>query len=294
MNLLSLRPDATTGSSKVRFVVLICTVGVIAALYFEIFKGLLHQWSTDSNFSHGLIIPFFCGWVVWLKRKELAVIPIKPSSFGLVPIILAITLLTIGNFGAELFTARISIVFLVAGLVIFLLGWRHFRSLLFVICCMFLMIPIPAIIFNQITLPLQALAARFAASILELLGTPVLREGNIIQLASMPLEVAEACSGIRSLLSLGTLAIIFGYLFEPAVWKRVLLAFASIPIAVGANAIRIVGTGLAVQFWDPDKALGFFHEFSGWLIFLFAFGVLMMLQKALQTHTPGAGNESPS
>lgn len=294
MNLLSLRPEATTGSSKVPFVVLICTAGVILALYFEIFKGLFHQWSTDSNFSHGLIIPFFCGWVVWLKRKELAAIPIKPSGFGLVPIVLAITLLTIGNFGAELFTARISIVFLVAGLVIFLLGWRHFRSLLFPICCMFLMIPIPAIIFNQITLPLQALAARFAASILELLGTPVLREGNIIQLASMPLEVAEACSGIRSLLSLGTLAIIFGYLFEPVVWKRVLLAFASIPIAVGANAIRIVGTGLAVQFWDPDKALGFFHEFSGWLIFLFAFGVLMMLQKALQTHTPAEGNEIPS
>ncbi len=294
MSILSVRPESTTSASKARLVVLTCTVGVIVALYFEIFKGLLHQWSTDSNFSHGLIVPFFCGWVVWQKRKELATIPITPSSFGLVPIILAITLLTIGNFGAELFTARISIVFLVAGLVIFLLGWRHFRSLLFVICCMFLMIPIPAIIFNQITLPLQALAARFAASILELLGTPVLREGNIIQLASMPLEVAEACSGIRSLLSLGTLAIIFGYLSEPSVWKRIVMAVASIPIAVGANAIRIVGTGLAVQFWDPDKALGFFHEFSGWLIFLFSFGVLMMLQKVLQTDKPGERNEIAS
>jgi exosortase len=293
MSLPSVKPEAITSSSKVRLVVSTCTIAVTVALYFEVFKGLFHQWFTDSNFSHGLIVPFFCGWVVWLKRKELAAIPVTPSSLGLVPITLAIILLTIGNFGAELFTARISIIVLIAGLVIFLLGWRHFHSLLFVICCMFLMVPIPAIIFNQITLPLQSLAAQLAASILELLGTPVLREGNIIQLASMPLEVAEACSGIRSLLSLGTLAIIFGYLSEPSAWKRVVIALASIPIAVGANAVRIVGTGLAVQFWDPDKALGFFHEFSGWLIFLFAFGAIMIVQKALQTHKPDEHHESP-
>ena len=158
---------------------------------------------------------------------------------------------------------------------------------------MFLMVPIPAIIFNQITLPLQSLAAQLAASMLELLGTPVLRQGNVIQLASVPLEVAEACSGIRSLLSLGTLAIIFGYISEPVGWKRVVLAVASIPIAVGANAIRIVGTGLAVQFWDVEKALGFFHEFSGWLIFLFAFGVLIILQRSLQGRKPIERTESP-
>jgi exosortase len=290
----SVTQEAIVGSNKLRLAVLICTVGVLAALYFQIFKGLISQWLNDSNFSHGVIVPFFCGWIVWLKRKELAVIPIAPSGFGLVPMILAIVLLTIGNFGAELFTARLSFIFLLAGLVIFLLGWRHFRVLLFAICCMFLMIPIPAIIFNQITLPLQTIAAQLAASILELLGIPVLRQGNVIQLASMPLEVAEACSGIRSLLSLGTLALIFGYICEPVVWKRVVLVVASIPIAVGANAFRIVGTGLAVQFWDAEKALGFFHEFSGWLIFLFAFGALMILQKSLQIHKPGEHNESPS
>jgi exosortase len=283
MSTSGITQESTTVWNPSRITLLACTLGVIIALYFGVFRGLIHQWSTDSNFSHGFIVPIFCGIVAWLKRKELAELPLAPSNFGLAPIAMAMVLLTIGNFGAELFTARVSFVFLVGGLVIFLLGWRHFRALLFVLLCLFLMIPIPAIIFNQITLPLQTLAASVAASVLELIGTPVLREGNVIQLASMPLEVAEACSGIRSLLSLGTLAIVFGYFLEPVVWKRVVLAASAVPIAVGANAIRIVGTGLAVQYWDAEKALGFFHEFSGWLIFLFAFGALMVLHKLIQT-----------
>jgi exosortase len=109
---------------------------------------------------------------------------------------------------------------------------------------------------------------------------PVLREGNIINLPAMPLEVAQACSGIRSLMSLTTLAIMYGYLVERRVWVRVALALASIPIAVAANGLRIVGTGLIVQYWDPEKAEGFFHLFSGWLVFVFSLLMLFALHRA--------------
>ena len=166
------------------------------------------------------------------------------------------------------FQDGISLLVLLAGLIIFFRGWPLFRAVLFPWAFLFLMIPIPAIIFNQITFPLQLLASKLAASILPLLGVPVLREGNIINLPAMPLEVAEACSGIRSLLSLATLSIVYGYLMESRIWIRVLLAIASIPIAVAANSLRIVGTGLLVQYWGQDAAEGFFHTFSGWLVFV--------------------------
>src|ERR1700680_3251468 len=130
------------------------------------------------------------------------------------------------------------------------------------------MVPIPAIIFNQITFPMQLLASRFASGVLSALGVPVLREGNILELPNMSLEVAQACSGIRSLMSLGTLAIIYGYFLEPKISRRVLLALAAVPIAIVANGLRVLVTGLLVQYWDPAKAEGFFHEFQGWVIFV--------------------------
>jgi exosortase len=189
--------------------------------------------------------------------------------------------MVVGSLGAELFLSRVSFLLVLAGLVIFFLGWKCFRAILFPWAFLLLMIPIPAIIFNQITFPLQILASKVAANTLPLAGVPVLREGNIINLPAMPLEVAQACSGIRSLLSLGTLAVIYGYLMESRNWMRTLLALASIPIAVVANSLRIVGTGLLVQYWDPDKAEGFFHAFSGWLIFVVSLGLLFLLHHLL-------------
>ena len=139
---------------------------------------------------------------------------------------------------------------------------------------MLLMIPVPTIILNQITFPLQLLASQVAASILPLLGVPVLREGNVMNLAAMPLEVAVACSGIRSLMSLVTLAIIYGYLLEKRLWVRWVLALAAIPITVAANDVRIVGTGLLVQYWDPEAAEGYFH--ASWGLIIFVISLLML------------------
>lgn len=255
----------------------IILLGLVAWLYIPILLPLAKQWWSDPNFSHGFFVPLFVGFVLWQDRRRLAAIPQTPSSWGLPIILLGICTLILGVFGAELFLSRFSLILLVGGLVVFFHGWKMLRAVLFPLLFLILMIPVPAIILNQVTLPLQFFASKLAAWSLPLCGVPVLREGNIINLPAMPLEVADACSGIRSLLSLTTLAIMYGYLLETRVWLRVVLALASIPIAVAANGFRIFGTGLLVQYWDPDKAQGFFHEFSGWLIFvvslLLLFGV---------------------
>jgi exosortase len=254
---------------------------LIGWLYSSILFHLAKQWSNDPNFSHGFFVPAFSLFVLWQDRDRLAREPRDPSSWGLLIVVFALVVLVAGVLGAELFLSRVSLLLLIAGLVIFLRGWHWFRAVLFPWAFLFLMIPIPEIVFSQITFPLQILASKVAALLLPLLGVPVLREGNVINLPAMPLEVVEACSGIRSLLSLVTLAIIYGYFVETRTWVRVVLALAAIPIAVAANSLRIVGTGLLVQYWDPDKAEGFFHTFSGWLIFVVALAMLFLFHRLL-------------
>ena len=255
--------------------------GLIALLYYQILARLAWDWWTDPNFSHGFLIPVFSAFVAWQNRRRLEALQPKPSWFGLLIIAGALGILIVGVLGAEFFLSRSSFVFLLAGLIIYLWGWRHFRELLFPWAFLFFMIPIPVIIFNQVAFPLQFLAARLASSLLPFAGVPVLRDGNIILLPTMSLEVAQACSGIRSLMSLGALAVIFGYFTETRNIPRLLLALAAIPIAVAANALRIVGTGLLGYFWDPAKAEGFFHEFQGWVIFVISLAMLFSLQAIL-------------
>jgi exosortase len=251
-------------------------------LYSSILGRLAQQWWHDPNFSHGFFVPLFSLFVLWQNRVRLAGIAQKPSWWGLLLVIFALSVLVVGVLGAELFLSRVSLLLLLAGLVVFFLGWSYLRAVLFPWAFLFLMIPIPAILFNQLTFPLQFLASKIASGMLPVLGVPVLREGNIITLPAVALEVAEACSGIRSLLSLATLAIIYGYLLETRTWVRVVLALASVPIAVAANSLRIVGTGLLVQYWNPDRALGFFHLFSGWLIFVASMAMLLLLHQLLR------------
>src|SRR6266487_1381949 len=251
-------------------------------LYVPILLPLVRQWWTDPNFSHGFFVPLFAGFVVWQDRERLGRVSHAPSFWGLPIILVAVFTLVLGVFGAELFLSRMSLIPLIAGLIIFFLGWKMLRAILFPLLFLILMVPIPAIILNQITFPLQIFASKLAAWSLPLCGVPVLREGNVINLPAMPLEVAQACSGIRSLLSLTTLAIMYGYLMEKRVGVRTILALASIPIAVAANGFRIIGTGLLVQYWDPDKAEGFFHAFSGWLIFVVSLLMLFAFHQILR------------
>ena len=254
---------------------------LVGLLYGPILLRLTQQWWSDPNFSHGFLVPVFAGFVVWQDRERLASIRPTPSIWGLPVIVFSLCTLILGVFGAELFLSRASLLMLAAGLILFFLGWEFLRAVLFPLVFLILMVPLPAIVFSQITFPLQILASKLSASMLPFFGVPVFREGNVINLPAMPLEVAEACSGIRSLLSLTTLAIMYGYLLEKRVAIRLALALASVPIAVAANGLRIVGTGLLVQYWDPEKAEGFFHAFSGWLIFVVSLTMLFVLHRVL-------------
>jgi exosortase len=220
-------------------------------------------------------------FVLWQDRKKLKLIEPTPSWTGLPIIVVALSMLILGVLGAELFFSRASLLVLLAGLIILFQGWNLFRAVLFPWAFLVLMIPIPTLILQKVTFPLQLLASKLASVLLPVVGVPVLREGNVIVLPSMPLEVAEACSGIRSLLSLVTLAIMYGFLMDSRKWVRVVLACSAVPIAVAANSFRIFGTGLLVQYWDPEKAEGFFHLFSGWLIFVVSLIMLFALHRVI-------------
>jgi exosortase D (VPLPA-CTERM-specific) len=256
---------------------------------------LVLQWAApDSDFSHGFFVPLFSAFVIWQERGRLSEITPKPSWSGLVLLAFALGVLVVGVLGAELFLARISVLLLIAGMVVLFRGWGFFRAIFFPWAFLLFMIPIPKIVFTQITFPLQLLASRLAADVLPLLGVPVFREGNLITLPSMPqpLDVAEACSGIRSLMSLACLAIIYGYLMERRIAVRWVLALISVPIAIAANGTRIIGTGLMVQYWDPEKAAGFFHFFEGWLVFVVSLLLLYFVHVLIRVLWPDRGSQS--
>jgi exosortase len=277
-------PPAESGLPPVWQTVIVC--GLLLWLYEPTLARLVGQWWHDPNFSHGFFVPLFSGFVVWQERSQLARVKLEPSWSGLWILGCGLCLLVLGQMGAEIFLSRFSLLIVLAGLTVFFVGWNFFRAIAFPWAFLALMIPIPAIVFNQITLPLQLLASKMASTALPWLGVPVLREGNVIVLPAMALEVADACSGIRSLMSLATLAVIYGYLTEPRILVRVLLALASLPIAVAANSLRIVVTGLLVQYSDPDKAQGFFHEFQGWLMFVVSLGMLYLFHRAFRILLP--------
>jgi len=251
-------------------------------LYGPILDSLVMNWWRDPNYGHGFLVPVFAGYVFWKQRERLAKLPLKPTNFGFLVMIGAIALLLLGSLGAELFTSRFSMLVLIAGCVLFLAGWKFLRAITFPLGFLILMIPIPTIIYNQITFPLQLLASRFATFWLQLINVPVLREGNLIILPNYTLEVVDACSGIRSLMTLITLAIAYGFLTERRIWIRWLLVILMIPIAIVSNAIRIMGAGLLTFHFGPSMAQGFFHEFSGWVIFVAALILMFICHWALR------------
>jgi exosortase len=277
--------------SPARWVPLAIIVLLLGILYYKVFAKLVFDWYDLPDYSHGFLVPFFSLFLIWDNRVKIRQTPIKPSWAGLPFVILGLLVLVLGIYGADLFLSRISFLILLSGLIWTFFGSTMLKTVSFPICVLLLAIPFPAIVFNQITFPLQLFASRVASTVLPWLGVPVLQEGNVINLPIMPLEVAEACSGIRSLMSLFTLSLFYGYFLERTTLPRVILTLASIPIAVAANAARIVGTGLCVQYWDPDKALGFFHEFSGWVIFVVSLTLLFLLHRLLRLIFPHSPEE---
>jgi exosortase len=250
---------------------------LVLILYWSTIGGLVKQWWTDSDYSHGFIVVIFSGYLFWRNRAKVKDMEIRPSLAGILWIAAAMAALILGTFGAELFLARASFVILLGGLVVYFLGWKMLRTVAAPWVVLFLMIPLPVIVFNEIALPLQFLASKLAGNTLDLLGVPALREGNVITLPSISLNVVEACSGIRSLMALITLAIFYGLLMEKKIWVRAVLVVLAIPLAVGINSLRIVGSGLLGQNFGKEYAEGFFHEFSGIVVFAATLVALVLL-----------------
>jgi exosortase len=259
-------------------------------LYGNVLRRLVQDWWTDDNYSHGFVIAPLAVWFVYERWEKLRETTLKPSTIlGLLVIVVSLFLLAGGTLGSEFFLTRISFVMALAGVVLFLAGTAHVRILMFPLAFLLLAIPIPAILFNQIAFPLQLIASRLGEGLVSSFGVPVLREGNVIVLASTTLEVAEACSGIRSLVSLLTLGIVFGYFTDRRTTARVLLALSTIPLAIAANGIRVAGTGIAAHYLGPAAAEGFFHSFSGWLVFVTAFLMLIVVERLIRLVLPKPG-----
>ena len=274
------------------------TAGVVAALaaglvwmYWGILLSLGRQWSTDDNYSHGFFVMPLAAFFLWERREALRAAKNLPSVVGLIVIAVSLLLLVAGRLGAELFLTRISLIGVLAGITLFVWGWEHLRIVAFPVAFLLLMVPLPAIIFNKIAFPLQLVASQVGETVIAAAGIPVVREGNVLQLPTRDLEVAEACSGIRSLVSLLMLAIVLGYFTERRTGARALIALAAVPIAIAANAARVAGTGIASELISPAAAEGFFHSFSGWLMFIVAFAALLLVQRLIGWRPGRQGKE---
>jgi exosortase len=282
-------------SSPARLIWSASAIGVaILVVYWDVLRRLVDAWLVDGNYSHGFLIVPLAAYFAWERRDRLAAAPLRPSLMGIVVLAGSLLVLLAGLLGAELFLSRVSLVGTLAGVVLFVLGWTHLRILAFPLAFLLLMIPIPAIIFNQIAFPLQLVASQFGEFCIASANIPVLREGNVLVLAHTTLEVAEACSGIRSLVSLITLGIVYGYFMDDRLWMRVAIVLSTIPVAILANGARVAGTGIAAQWFGPRAAEGFFHEFSGWAVFVVSFVMLLVIQRLLHWAWPPPAAGTPA
>jgi exosortase len=257
-----------------------------AWLYAPLGLRLAQQWCKDPNYTHGFFVPLFSLFLIWEGRAKLATLPMKPSCWGLVILVCALFALVLGTISSGFFLSRISLLLMICGLVIFLAGWEHLAAISFPLAFLVLMIPSSTVV-EQITFPLQILASKSATLLLTGVGVSAVREGNIILLPNARLDVAEACSGIRSLFSLITLTVIYGYLAETKTAVRVLLALIAIPVSILANALRIAVTGVVVQRWGIEGAQGTPHLVSGWLIFAGSLLLIFSLHRLSRTFLSG-------
>lgn len=267
-------------------------IGALLLLcYAPILYRLVLNWTTDQDMGHGFFVPLVAGFIVWQRRSALELIPKEPNVWGLAIVILAGVQALAATLGAELFTARLAFLFAVTGSILYVGGLRWLKALAFPLVLLLFMIPIPQIIYARLTLSLQLLASQLAEALITLSGIPVIRTGNVLELPHQTLNVVEACSGIRSLISLSFLSLIYAYFADRRVWMRWALLGATVPIAIAANAIRVAITGLLTQV-DTMLAQGIFHEIEGYLVFVIALAALVLVHKlfsfiaARRTHAP--------
>ncbi len=264
------------------FIFGIILIALFAFVFSTIFPGLVGDWSNDPNYSHGFLVPVISAYLIWQKREDLSRLQIKPANSGLLLVLFGIFVLVAGVAAQEFYTKRSSSIFILAGVVLFLFGWQWFKALWLPIGFLFFMIPLPYIVYDAIAFPLKLFVAKFSVISLKLMGVVVLREGNIIMFPTTVLEVADACSGLRSLMSLLALGVALAVLTQKRKLAMVLLVVLTVPIAVLTNMIRVIVTGYLAQYYGAAAAEGFFHEFAGMGVFLLAMVMLFMMSGVMR------------
>lgn len=265
----------------------IATISVaLLLLYYPTFHMFLYDWSNDDNYSHGFLIPFIVGYLVWQKRRQLRSLIPAPSIIGLPVLFAGLSAYLIGTIGAEWFLKRASLIVVIAGIILYLYGTEFFKHLLFPLAFLFFMVPLPAIIYSAMAFRLQLFVSVISAKLIGLAGVAVFREGNILYVSSGPLAVEEACSGMRSIMALLALSALFAYLVYASRLKQWILVIAALPIAVITNVIRVTTTGILAHYWGKSFAEGILHESFGWMVFVIAFMLLFLLGKTLDWLLP--------
>ena len=259
---------------------LLCSLLLLVVLYIPIIPEMVRQWAKDDNYSHGFLVPIIAGYFLWQRWPDIKEKIVKPDSMGLALVGLALLQLVVAWLGTEYFTMRSSLIVLLAGLVLYLFGREVLKALALPIGYLIFMVPIPYIIYDALAFPLKLFITKSSVIILQMMGVVVMREGNIIMLPTTTLEVADACSGIRSLMSLLALAAAYAFMLQTSTLKRIILILSAVPIAIITNAMRVIVTGILAQWWGAQAAEGFFHEFAGLAVFALAM-VLLVAEGAL-------------
>jgi len=243
--------------------------------FIPVYPHLVWTWLNHSDNSHGILVPLVSLYFVWQKRKTLNSAKISNSNLGALILLGSMVFYLISYLGSIAVVSRAMIVSSLIGLVMFTLGKEIFSLLFFPLLYLFFMVPVPDTILGLVALPLQLFATKVSTFIIQLFSIPAYREGNMLYFAQTHLEIAEACSGIRSIMSFGMLSVIFAYMMDKIWWKRILLVLSTIPLALFANIVRVTGTGILAHFYGSKVALGFLHEFSGLAVFAFGFVLLL-------------------
>lgn len=256
----------------------------LCAAYATIVPGMVSDWYHDENYSHGFLVPLISAYFLSQNWAALKATRLRPSNAGLLVIIGSLLLLLLGFVGTEYFTMRSSLVFLVAGIVLYWFGWEVLRLSALPIAFLIFMVPIPYIVYDAIAFPLKLLVTQASVAVLKMLSVPVVSEGNIIMFPQTVLEVADACSGLRSLMSLVTLAVAMAFLTQKSVVNRTILILSAVPVAIVTNMFRVIITGFLASHYGAAAAEGFFHEFAGMAVFVLAMVILfaesVILRKA--------------
>jgi exosortase len=260
----------------------IATTALAAGVFAPVLYYMVLHWQAVADYSHGFLVAPLGIYFAWERRKKLARTPVEPSWWGLVPLALGALALMVGRLGVELMAMRVAFLLTLHGLVLLLLGLPMYRVLLFPLSFLFLMVPLPQSLVNIIAFPLQLIAADMAVSGLQAFGLPLLREGNIIHLPETRLFVAEACSGLRSLMALGTLGVVFAYFFRRRWSERIIIVVSTIPIAVLVNAFRVALTSTLTLRYGQDMAQGVVHQTEGFFTFGLAFALLLLEARLLE------------